>query len=217
MSVTNLVRYGTTETPDAVRAQRWKQKFADRKLLNKERIAHNKRIAEAKPLITFDTPEALRLIKLANARATSFDHFYRTMAFAHQESGITQVRITPERAKDWAAWMRSPGVDAFGPTLAQIETAAGRRAPQGKAIKLAVSDFLAILGTLEGEAAASVPDAGPAAQFLRAARFERGVMHIYASPERAARLADVLAAVGIVRGHIVALDRIAGRPEPRAF
>lgn len=217
MSVTNLVRYGSTTAPDAVHVQRRKQKFADRKEMNKERIAYNKRIAEAKPLITFDTPDAIRLIKLANARATESGDFYRTMAFAHREGGITQVRITPERAKLWAAWMRKPGVDAFGPTLAQIEVAAGRRAPQGSHISLAVPDFLATLAALEGEASTAIPDAGPAAQFLRTARFERGVIHVYVSPERAARLADVFAAAGIARIHIVALDRIAGRPDPRAF
>lgn len=113
--------------------------------------------------------------------------------------------------------MRSPGVDAFGPTLAQIEVAAGRPAPKGRALSLSVQDFREILTVLEGEAAAEIEGAASVAKYLRVARFERGLIYVYLSPAKAAEIADVLAAAGIIRGHIVALDRIAGRPEPRAF
>jgi len=217
MSVTSLARYGTTETPDIVRAQNRKRRFADRKLLNKERAAYNQRIAAAKPLVSFDADDARRLMDLARTDDRS-GSFWRKMALAHREGDQMQVRVEPEAAKVWAAWMRLPGVDAFGPTLTQVEAAAGLKPSKGAAIALHINDFLATLVALEADAAASIPDAGPAANFLRLkACFERGLIHVYVTPARAARLADVFAAAGIARTHIVALDRIAGRPEPRAF
>lgn len=217
MSVTNLARYGTTEMPDAVRVQRRNQRFADRKAMVAERVAYNRKIAAARPLVTFDADEATRLMDLARVDAGRSGGFWATMALASREGAITQVRVTPETAKAWAAWMRLPGVDAFGPTLTQIEAAAGRRAPEGKALSLSIQQFREILAALEGEAASGIADAPAAAQFLRTARFERGLIYVYLTPERAARLAEVFVAAGITRGHIVALDRLAGRHEPRAF
>nr|USU32963.1 hypothetical protein NG677_04470 [Methylobacterium sp. OTU13CASTA1] len=218
MSVTTLARYGTTEVPAAVRTQRRKDRHSTFKMLNQERAVQRRKRDASKALISFDADEAARLVKLAHAGVGQSGSFWSMMALdSHREGGLTQVRVSAEQAKLWASWMRSPGVDGFGPALAQIEAAAGRRAPEGKALSLSIQQFREILVALEGDAASGVADAPAAAQFLRTARFERGLIYVYLTPERAARLAEVFVVAGITRGHIVALDRLAGRPEPRAF
>lgn len=218
MSVTNLSRYGSTEAPVWAVKQRRKNAQADRK----SRLEGLKRYRQEREagysLVRFDAAELQALTKASRAGVGGGSTLWALVsANAFSERGRTCIRISSDTAREWSAWMRQPGVDAFGDLLGQLDEIAGAERPEGKAIKIRIPEFREILATLEGPDRASIPDADIAAQFLRRARVENSLMYVYVSPAQAARLAEVFVAAKVDRLLVVPLDHIAGRTEPRPF
>lgn len=129
-----------------------------------------------------------------------------------KSSGFVAIAPNADSAAFLAAWLRSPGVDAFCPALEQLDFIAGAPAPAGKPVTLSVPDLVGSLAALEKS---GIGDAVAAARHLRTAGTFGSHARFYATPEAAAPIADTLHALGLSRVVVNSLDQIAGRTEPR--